>query len=72
MADKRGIAGSVAAKAKSIAAVGAAVIGMNTSSPIDDAPEKYAKEAYRANIVESKRQREIDSTDKATPRENLK
>jgi hypothetical protein len=72
MADKRGTIGSVAAKAKNIAAVGTAVIGMNTSSPIDNTPEKYAQEAYRANIVESKRQREIDSADKATPKENLK
>lgn len=67
MIEKNSTIKTVANKAKSVAGVGAAIIGMNTTSPIDSTAEKYAKESYKANIVENARRQEIDGVDKATP-----
>lgn len=63
---------SAAGKAKNLAAAGAALAGLCTTTPIDDTPEKYAKEVYRASAAESARQRGIDSFDKAEPKSSSK
>lgn len=72
MAEEESTLKTVVNKATSIVGVGAAIIGMNTTSPIDDSKEIYAKEIYRAGIAENARRQELDSADKAAPGSNSK
>ena len=72
MTEKESTLKTVVNKATSIAGVGAAIIGMNTTSPIDSTAEAYAKESYRASIAENARRQEVDSADKAAPKGSSK
>ncbi len=57
---------SVAGKVKNAGLAATAVVGMYVSTPNDNVADKYAKETYRAGIVERDRRNEVDSASKAS------